>query len=95
MGESAPPSDVFSLGVILFELCTGKRLFRGQNEMDTLKMIVEGEYHNDTAHQGYLEPISAVATVDAGGRLNIWAQTQGIFTARQAKIGRASCRERE
>ena len=37
-------SDVFSLGVILFELCTGKRLFRGQNEMDTLKMIVEGEY---------------------------------------------------
>ena len=37
-------SDVFSLGVILFELCTGKRLFRGANEMDTLKMIVEGEY---------------------------------------------------
>ncbi len=37
-------SDVFSLGVILFELCTGKRLFRGQNEMDTLKMIVEGDY---------------------------------------------------
>ncbi len=37
-------SDVFSVGVILFELCTGKRLFRGANEMDTLKMIVEGEY---------------------------------------------------
>jgi hypothetical protein len=37
-------SDVFSLGVILFELCTGKRLFRGANEMETLKMIVEGEY---------------------------------------------------
>ncbi len=37
-------SDVFSLGIMLFELCTGKRLFRGQNEMETLKMIVEGEY---------------------------------------------------
>jgi serine/threonine-protein kinase len=37
-------SDVFSLGIMLFELCTGKRLFRGANEMETLKMIVEGEY---------------------------------------------------
>ncbi|MFO0683327.1 MAG: serine/threonine-protein kinase [Sandaracinus sp.] len=37
-------SDVFSVGVILFELCTGKRLFRGASEMETLKMIVEGEY---------------------------------------------------
>ncbi len=37
-------SDVFSVGVILFELCTGKRLFRGANEMETLKKIVEEEY---------------------------------------------------
>ncbi len=37
-------SDVFSLGIMLFELCTGKRLFRGGNEMETLRMIVEGEY---------------------------------------------------
>lgn len=37
-------SDVFSLGVMLFELCTGKRLFRGPNEFETLKLIVEGDY---------------------------------------------------
>jgi eukaryotic-like serine/threonine-protein kinase len=37
-------SDVFSLGIMLFELCTGRRLFRGQNEMETLSMIVHGEY---------------------------------------------------
>lgn len=37
-------SDVFSLGVMLFELCTGKRLFRGPNEFETLKKIVEGPY---------------------------------------------------
>jgi serine/threonine-protein kinase len=37
-------SDIFALGVMLFELTTGRRLFRGQNEWDTLKMIVESEY---------------------------------------------------
>jgi len=37
-------SDIFSLGVILFELCTGRRLFRGKDETETLRMIVEGEY---------------------------------------------------
>jgi serine/threonine protein kinase len=37
-------SDIFSLGIILFELTTGRRLFRGQNEMETLRMIVDGEY---------------------------------------------------
>ena len=37
-------SDIFSLGVMLFELCTGKRLFRGTSEFETLKKIVEGPY---------------------------------------------------
>jgi len=37
-------SDVFSLGVMMFELCTGRRLFRGPNEYETIRMITEGEY---------------------------------------------------
>lgn len=37
-------SDIFSLGIMLFELCTGRRLFRGKNEMETLRKIVEDEY---------------------------------------------------
>ncbi|NUO54043.1 MAG: protein kinase [Polyangiaceae bacterium] len=37
-------SDIFAAGVILFELTTGKRLFKGANEYDTLKLICETEY---------------------------------------------------
>ncbi|HEY3815773.1 MAG TPA: serine/threonine-protein kinase [Polyangiaceae bacterium] len=37
-------SDIFAAGVILFELTTGKRLFKGTSEYDTLKLICEREY---------------------------------------------------
>lgn len=37
-------SDVFAAGVVLFELTTGKRLFKGPNEYETLKLICETEY---------------------------------------------------
>jgi serine/threonine-protein kinase len=37
-------SDVFSLGTVLFELTTGKRLFKGQSDFETLKLICDREY---------------------------------------------------
>ncbi len=37
-------SDIFSLGIMLFELCTGRRLFRGSSDTDTLRMITDGVY---------------------------------------------------
>jgi len=37
-------SDIFAVGVILFELTTGKRLFKGASEYETLKLICEREY---------------------------------------------------
>jgi serine/threonine-protein kinase len=37
-------SDIFAAGVILFELTTGRRLFKGASEYDTLKLICESEY---------------------------------------------------
>ena len=44
-GESIDArSDVFSTGVILFELTTGKRLFKGASENETLRLICEREY---------------------------------------------------
>ena len=37
-------TDVFAAGVVLFELTTGRRLFKGQSEFETLKLIVDKEY---------------------------------------------------
>ena len=44
-------------------------------------IIVEGEYHNDTAHQGYLEPHSATAMWHPDGKLTVWSSSQGVFAA--------------
>jgi serine/threonine-protein kinase len=37
-------SDVFAVGVLLFELTTGKRLFKSRSEYDTLRLICEEDY---------------------------------------------------
>ncbi len=36
-------ADVFALGVVLYELTTNQRLFRGENEVETLHKVVSGE----------------------------------------------------
>jgi hypothetical protein len=35
-------SDIFSLGIMLYELTLGKRLYKGQSDFEVLKKIVEG-----------------------------------------------------
>ncbi len=37
-------SDIFAVGVLLFELATGKRLFKGASEFETLKLICDKDY---------------------------------------------------
>lgn len=37
-------SDIFATGVMLFELTTGRRLFKSSTEFETLKLICEKEY---------------------------------------------------
>jgi serine/threonine-protein kinase len=36
-------SDIFSLGIVLFELTTSRRLFRGETDVDTLRLIINGQ----------------------------------------------------
>jgi len=36
-------SDVFSLGIVLYELTTGKRLFRGESDAETVQLVVQGD----------------------------------------------------
>ncbi|MCK6450087.1 MAG: xanthine dehydrogenase family protein molybdopterin-binding subunit [Alphaproteobacteria bacterium] len=49
---------------------------RGFAEADR---VVERRYTVDTAHQGYIEPVAAVADVSPSGMTTVWASTQGSF----------------
>ncbi|MDA0302707.1 MAG: molybdopterin-dependent oxidoreductase, partial [Chloroflexi bacterium] len=72
-GASDQPSNVAShLQSILGDVNAG---------FAQAEVIVEGEFHNDTAHQGYLEPHTATADWSLDGSLTIWSSSQGIFAA--------------
>ncbi|MBX3261376.1 MAG: protein kinase [Labilithrix sp.] len=54
-------SDLFATGTMLFELTTGKRLFKGQSEYETLKLICEREYPRPSAiHPDYPPDLEAI-----------------------------------
>ncbi len=46
-------------------------------------LIIENTFRTQPIHHGYLEPFAAVAKADVNGKVTIWTQTQGVFTARQ------------
>lgn len=58
-GQLDARSDVFALGVVAWEALAGQKLFRGTNELDTLKLVVAA----------LVPPLSSVASF-AGKRLD-------------------------
>lgn len=54
-------SDIFSAGIILYELTTNRRLFRSPSEFQTLRLIVEGDYPRPSAvRSGYPAALEAI-----------------------------------
>jgi eukaryotic-like serine/threonine-protein kinase len=42
-------SDVFALGIVLFELTTSRRLFRGDSDIETLKLVISSRIPRPTS----------------------------------------------
>jgi serine/threonine protein kinase len=55
-------SDVFSLGVVLWEMITGRRLFAGDTEVDELRLILSAPIESpDAVEPSVPEPLARVA----------------------------------
>src|SRR6185503_3507076 len=46
-------------------------------------IVVERSFRTRMVHQGYIEPEAECALVGPGGRITVWAVTQGIFLHRE------------
>jgi serine/threonine-protein kinase len=42
-------SDVFSIGIVLFELTTSRRLFRGESDIETLRLVISAQVPRPTS----------------------------------------------
>ena len=54
-------TDIFAAGVMLFELTTGKRLFKGTSEYETLRLICDRDYPTPSqVRAGYPRELEAI-----------------------------------
>ncbi|HET9958391.1 MAG TPA: serine/threonine-protein kinase [Polyangiaceae bacterium] len=54
-------SDIFSLGIVLFELTTGERLFRGDTPEHSLQLVRSGEIPDPrSVHPGYPDRLAQI-----------------------------------
>ncbi|MCB9714256.1 MAG: serine/threonine protein kinase [Myxococcales bacterium] len=66
-------SDVFSLGIVLWEMVTGQRLFEGDNEFGVMNLIVNGQIKSPSTVRADIPPaleqiIMKALTVDRSTR---------------------------
>jgi eukaryotic-like serine/threonine-protein kinase len=87
-------SDIFAVGVILFELTTGRRLFKTASEYETLKLICERDYPlPSSVRDGYPPALEAIVMrALAKGRDERWQSARELQAAleehvRQDRIG--------
>ena len=51
-----PRSDLFALGIVLWEMVTGRRLFKTPSDMQTLKKVRNAEVPLPSSHASHLNP---------------------------------------
>ncbi|MFW6050351.1 MAG: serine/threonine-protein kinase [Myxococcota bacterium] len=59
-GNADQRSDLFSMGIILWESLTGRRLFRGENNAETLHKVLQSEIPPPSSLWPELEPFDEV-----------------------------------
>ncbi|MCZ7678029.1 MAG: serine/threonine protein kinase [Sandaracinaceae bacterium] len=60
-GTADQRSDLFSMGIVLWEALTGRRLFRGENNADVLNKILNPEVPPPSTFDSALAPFDALA----------------------------------
>ena len=76
-------ADLFSLGVVMWELITGRRLFRGQNEYEIILKIREGATEPPSTYNAACTPEldEIVMHALARDRANRWPSANVMRTA--------------
>lgn len=75
-------SDVFSLGIVLYELTTGRRLFRGKHDVHTLELILNGDILRPSAvHAAYPPLLESIVMKALERRVDLRHPTAAAFEA--------------
>ncbi|MFN8526572.1 MAG: xanthine dehydrogenase family protein molybdopterin-binding subunit [Chloroflexota bacterium] len=74
------PPDLASPNVTEYERWDRGDVDAAMREAD---VVVERSYETSTVHQGYLEPHTVTAMLDAMGTLQVWSSSHGVFQPKQ------------
>jgi len=85
-------TDIFALGIVLYELTTGARCFAGKTDFERMLAVVRGEYHAPTAIVANypLELEQVVRTALAGDPAQRYASCHAMIEALE-RVARGRC----